>query len=61
MEGDRAVVHLDRQQAAKHPFLGDDAAILVTESGALPAEQAEVPDTCQWKIAAHHNSPVLAG
>lgn len=55
-------------------FLGDDAAILVAESAVLPAGQTEVPDAAkvnatwvfskrggQWKIAAYHNSPVLAG
>lgn len=55
-------------------FLGDDAAIVVTESGILFAGQAEVPDEGkvnatwvfekrggQWLIAAYHNSPVLAG
>jgi uncharacterized protein (TIGR02246 family) len=55
-------------------FLGDDAAIVVTESGILFGGQAEVPDAGkvnatwvfekrdgQWLIAAYHNSPVLGG
>jgi uncharacterized protein (TIGR02246 family) len=55
-------------------FLGDDAAILVTESGILFDGQTEVPDARKvnatwvfekregrWLIAAYHNSPVLAG
>jgi uncharacterized protein (TIGR02246 family) len=55
-------------------FLGDDAAIVVTESGILFGGQAEVPDAGtvnatwvfekrdgQWLIAAYHNSPVLEG
>jgi uncharacterized protein (TIGR02246 family) len=55
-------------------FLGDDAAIVVTESGILFGGQTEVPDTGkvnatwvfekrdgQWLIAAYHNSPALAG
>ena len=54
-------------------FLGDDAAIAVSESGILFAGQTEVPDEGkvnatwvfekrdgQWLIAAYHNSPVLA-
>ena len=54
-------------------FLGRDAAIIVSESGILFAGETEVPDTGkvnatwvfekrdgQWKIAAYHNSPVLA-
>ncbi|TDU87328.1 uncharacterized protein (TIGR02246 family) [Kribbella voronezhensis] len=51
-------------------FLGDDAAIVVSESGILFAGQSEVPDSAkvnatwvfekrdgEWKIAAYHNSP----
>ena len=54
-------------------FVGDDAAIAVTESGILFPGQTEVPDEGkvnatwviekrdgQWLIAAYHNSPVLA-
>jgi uncharacterized protein (TIGR02246 family) len=54
-------------------FLGDDAAILISESGILFPGQSEVPDTgkvnatwvfqrCdgEWLVAAYHNSPVLA-
>ena len=54
-------------------FLGDDAAIAVSESGILFAGQSEVSDEGkvnatwvfekrdgQWMIAAYHNSPVLA-
>lgn len=54
-------------------FVGDDAAIAISESGILFAGQAEVPDEGkvnatwvfekrdgQWLIAAYHNSPVLA-
>ncbi len=54
-------------------FLGEDAAIAVSESGILFAGQTEVPDAGkvnatwvfekrdgQWLIAAYHNSPVLA-
>ncbi|WP_042394640.1 SgcJ/EcaC family oxidoreductase [Streptacidiphilus carbonis] len=53
-------------------FLGDDAAIVVSESGILFPGQTEVPEAgkvnCtwtlekrdgQWLIAAYHNSPVL--
>ncbi|WP_112236544.1 SgcJ/EcaC family oxidoreductase [Kribbella monticola] len=51
-------------------FLGDDAAIVVSESGILFAGQTELPDSAkvnatwvftkrdgEWKIAAYHNSP----
>jgi uncharacterized protein (TIGR02246 family) len=54
-------------------FLGPDAAIMVVESGIVPAGQTEVPDAGKvnatwvfekrgdrWLIAAYHNSPVLA-
>ncbi len=54
-------------------FLGEDAAIVVSESGILFAGETEVPDARkvnatwvferrdgQWLIAAYHNSPVLA-
>jgi uncharacterized protein (TIGR02246 family) len=54
-------------------FLGQDAAIVVSESGILFPGQTEVPHTSrvnatwvfekrdgQWLIAAYHNSPVLA-
>jgi uncharacterized protein (TIGR02246 family) len=54
-------------------FVGQDAAIVVSESGVLFAGQTEVPDMGkvnatwvlekrdgQWLIAAYHNSPVLA-
>jgi uncharacterized protein (TIGR02246 family) len=54
-------------------FVGRDAAIAVSESGILFADETEVPDTRkvnatwvfekrdgQWLIAAYHNSPVLA-
>jgi uncharacterized protein (TIGR02246 family) len=54
-------------------FLGNDAAIVVSESGILFPGQAEVPEAAkvnatwvfekrdgQWLIAAYHNSPVLA-
>jgi uncharacterized protein (TIGR02246 family) len=54
-------------------FLGQDAAIVISESGILFAGQTEVPDTGKvnatwvfekhdgrWLIAAYHNSPVLA-
>ena len=54
-------------------FLGEHAAIAVSESGILFAGQTEVPDEGkvnatwvfekrdgQWLIAAYHNSPVLA-
>ncbi len=54
-------------------FVGEDAAIAVSESGILFAGQSEVPDAAkvnatwvfqkrdgQWLIAAYHNSPVLA-
>jgi len=54
-------------------FLGDDAAIVISESGILFPGQTEVPEAAkvnatwvfekrdgQWLIAAYHNSPVLA-
>ena len=54
-------------------FLGENAAIVVTESGILFGDQTEVPDegrvNCtwvvekregRWLIAAYHNSPMLA-
>ena len=54
-------------------FVGEDAAIVVSESGILFAGETEVPDMRkvnatwvfgkrdgQWLIAAYHNSPVLA-
>jgi len=54
-------------------FIGDDAAILISESGILFADQTEVPEEdrvhatwvlhkrdSRWLIAAYHNSPVLA-
>jgi uncharacterized protein (TIGR02246 family) len=54
-------------------FLGEDGAIVVSESGILFAGETEVPDSRkvnatwvlekrdgQWLIAAYHNSPVLA-
>jgi uncharacterized protein (TIGR02246 family) len=54
-------------------FLGPDGAIVVSESGILFPGQSKVPDAgkvnCtwvlhkrdgQWRIAAYHNSPVLA-
>ena len=54
-------------------FLGQDAAIVVAESGILFGGQTEVPDAGKvnvtwvfekrdgrWLIAAYHNSPVLA-
>ncbi|NUS14453.1 MAG: SgcJ/EcaC family oxidoreductase [Streptomyces sp.] len=54
-------------------FVGQDAAIVVSESGILFAGQTEVPDAARvnatwvlekrdgrWLIAAYHNSPVLA-
>lgn len=54
-------------------FLGQDVAIVVTESGILLRDQTEVPDkgkvNCtwvlekrhgRWLIAAYHNSPMLA-
>ncbi|WP_035857915.1 SgcJ/EcaC family oxidoreductase [Cryptosporangium arvum] len=53
-------------------FVGEDAAIVVTESGILFDGQTEVPDAGkvnatwvlekregQWLIAAYHNSPML--
>ena len=53
-------------------FVGEDAAIVVSESGILFAGETEVPDMRkvnatwvfgkrdgQWLIAAYHNSPVL--
>jgi uncharacterized protein (TIGR02246 family) len=53
-------------------FVGQDAAIVVSESGILFAGETEVPDTRKvnatwvfekrdgkWLIAAYHNSPVL--
>jgi len=55
-------------------FLGDDAAIVVSDGGILFGGQTEVPEEAkvnatwvfsrrggQWLIAAYHNSPVLAG
>ena len=55
-------------------FVGEDAAIAVSESAILFAGETEVPDDSrkvnatwvferrdgQWLIAAYHNSPVLA-
>ena len=54
-------------------FVGQDAAILVSESGILFAGETEVPEVRkvnatwvfekrddEWMIAAYHNSPVLA-
>ena len=54
-------------------FLGDDAAIVISESGILFPGQTEVPEAAkvnatwvfekrdgQWLIAAYHNSPVRA-
>jgi uncharacterized protein (TIGR02246 family) len=54
-------------------FLGDDAAIVISESGILFGGATEVPDEGkvnatwvfakrdgQWLVAAYHNSPVLA-
>ena len=54
-------------------FVGQDAAIVVSESGILFAGETEVPDVRkvnatwvfekrddQWMVAAYHNSPVLA-
>ena len=54
-------------------FVGDEAAIVVSESGILFGGQTEVPDAAKvkatwvfekrdgrWLIAAYHNSPVLA-
>jgi uncharacterized protein (TIGR02246 family) len=55
-------------------FLGNDGAIVISESAILFAGQTEVPDDTgkvnatwvfekrdgQWLIAAYHNSPVLA-
>ncbi len=54
-------------------FLGNDAAIVVSESGILFPGQTEVPEAAKvnatwvfekvdgrWQIAAYHNSPVLA-
>jgi uncharacterized protein (TIGR02246 family) len=54
-------------------FIGRDAAIAVSESGIRFAGQAEVPDAGKvnatwvfekrdghWRIAAYHNSPVIA-
>ena len=55
-------------------FVGEDAAIVVSESAILFAGETEVPDDSrkvnatwvferrdgQWLIAAYHNSPVLA-
>ncbi len=54
-------------------FIGSDAAIAVSESGILFADETEVPQARrvnatwvfekregQWLIAAYHNSPVLA-
>ncbi len=54
-------------------FLGEDAAIAISESGILFAGQTEVPDASKvnatwvfekrdgrWLIAAYHNSPAVA-
>ena len=54
-------------------FIGQDAAIVISESGILFGGQTEVPDAGKvnatwvfekrdgrWLIAAYHNSPVLA-
>ncbi|MEV6103621.1 SgcJ/EcaC family oxidoreductase [Streptomyces sp. NPDC051940] len=54
-------------------FVGQDAAIVISESGILFPGQTEVPDAAkvnatwvlekragQWRIAAYHNSPVQA-
>ena len=54
-------------------FVGDDAAIVVSESGILFGGQSEVPDERKvnatwvlekrdgrWLVAGYHNSPVLA-
>jgi uncharacterized protein (TIGR02246 family) len=54
-------------------FIGREAAIVVSESGIMFADETEVPDTRkvnatwvfekrdgQWLIAAYHNSPVRA-
>ena len=54
-------------------FVGQDAAIVVSESGILFAGETEVPDAGRvnatwvlekrdgnWLIAAYHNSPILA-
>jgi uncharacterized protein (TIGR02246 family) len=54
-------------------FLGQDAAIVISESGILFGEATEVPEADkvnatwvfekrggQWLVAAYHNSPVLA-
>ena len=55
-------------------FIGDDAAIVISESAILFAGETEVPDDRrrvnatwvfekrdgQWLVAAYHNSPVLA-
>jgi uncharacterized protein (TIGR02246 family) len=55
-------------------FVGRDAAIVISESAILFADETEVPDDLrkvnatwvfekrdgQWLIAAYHNSPVLA-
>jgi uncharacterized protein (TIGR02246 family) len=54
-------------------FVGDDAAIVVSESAILFGGQTEAPDAAKvnatwvfekrdgrWLIAAYHNSPVLA-
>jgi len=53
-------------------FLGNDAAIVISESGILFGDQTDVTDAAkvnatwvlekrggQWLIAAYHNSPVL--
>ena len=53
-------------------FVGEDAAIAISQSGILFAGQTEVPDAAkvnatwvfqkrdgQWLIAAYHNSPML--
>lgn len=54
-------------------FVGQDAAIVISESGILFAGQTEVPEAAQvnctwvlektggeWRIAAYHNSPKAA-
>jgi len=54
-------------------FLGDDGAVVVSESGILFAGETDVPDPRkvnatwvmekrdgQWLIASYHNSPMLA-
>jgi uncharacterized protein (TIGR02246 family) len=54
-------------------FVGDDAAIVISEAGILFPGMTELPDAArvnctwvlekrdgEWKIAAYHNSPVVA-